>query len=291
MTAWLALVRMYQGRWDEAGELAVSVIGRPNASAISRIMALVALGRLHTRRGEPDAATVLDEALELAIRTDTLQRLAPVRAARAEAAWLAGDHARVVAEATSVYELATRCRHRWHTGELAYWRLLAGDTITAPGWSATPFLRQLHGDWRHAANLWQRLGCPYEQARALADGDGAAQLAALEIFDQLGAVPAAGVLRQRMRGEGMRRIPRGPRATTRRNPFGLTVRELEILACVAIGLSNGRIGARLHVSPKTVDHHVSSVLSKLGATTRGEAADIARQQNLLPQNREDIVEK
>ena len=93
MTAWLALVRMYQGRWDEAGELAVSVIGRPNASAISRIMALVALGRLHTRRGEPDAATVLDEALELAIRTDTLQRLAPVRAARAEAAWLAGDHA------------------------------------------------------------------------------------------------------------------------------------------------------------------------------------------------------
>ena len=80
-------------------------------------------------------------------------------------------------------------------------------------------------------------------------------------------------------------------STTRRNPFGLTVRELEILACVAIGLSNGRIGARLHVSPKTVDHHVSSVLSKLGATTRGEAADIARQQNLLPQNREDIVKK
>ena len=291
MIAWLALVRMYQGRWDEAEELAVSVTGRPNASAISRIMALVALGRLHTRRGEPDAGTVLDEALELAIRTDTLQRLAPVRAARAEAAWLAGDQARVVVEATSVYELATRCRHRWHTGELAYWRLLAGDAVTAPGWSATPFLRQVRGDWRHAAHLWQRVGCPYEQARALADGDGAAQLAALEIFDRLGAVPAGGVLRQRMRGEGMRRIPRGPRATTRRNPFGLTVRELEILACVAIGLSNGRIGARLHVSPKTVDHHVSSVLSKLGATTRGEAADIARRQNLLPQNREDIVEK
>ena len=44
-----------------------------------------------------------------------------------------------------------------------------------------------------------------------------AQLAALDIFDRLGAAPAAAALRQRMRGEGMRRIPRGPRATTRQN--------------------------------------------------------------------------
>jgi DNA-binding CsgD family transcriptional regulator len=204
-----------------------------------------------------------------------------VRAARAEAAWLADDHGRVVAEASAGYELAVRHRHRWHTGEFAFWRWRAGDAISAPKWTAPPFLLQIKGDWRRAAEAWERLGCPYEQARALADGDVPAQLAALEIFDRLGAGPAAGLLRRRMRGEGVRRIPRGARATTRGNPFGLTVREMEILGCLADGLSNGRIGARLYVSPKTVDHHVSSVLAKLGAATRGDAARIAREQGLL----------
>ncbi len=232
------------------------------------------------------AAAALDEALELALQTNTLQRIAPVRAARAEAAWLAGDRERVIVEARAAYELATRHDHQWHTGEFSFWRWRAGDAVIVPKWSAAPFLLQIKGEWRCAADAWANLGCPYEQARALADGDTSAQLSALEIFDKLGAAPAAASLRQRMRGEGMRRIPRGPRATTRQNPFGLTTRELEILGCLADGLSNGRIGMRLHVSPKTVDHHVSSVLAKLGAPTRGEAARIAREQHLLAQDRE-----
>ncbi len=289
--AWLALTRLYQGRWSEASDIATSLVGCPNVAATSRIMALVALGRVRTRRGDPGAAAILDEALELALQTDTLQRLAPVRAARAEGAWLAGERERVIAEATAAYELAARHRHRWHTGEFSFWRWRAGDRIAAPKWSAPPFALQIKGDWRRAARAWERLGCPYEQARALADGELPAQLAALEIFDRLGAAPAAAALRQRMRGEGVRRIPRGPRATTRQNPFGLTLREMEILGCLANGLSNGRIGARLHVSPKTVDHHVSSVLAKLGAATRGEAAQIAREQHLLAKNREDSAAK
>ena len=80
---------------------------------------------------------------------------------------------------------------------------------------------------------------------------------------------------------GVRRIPRGPRAATRRNPFGLTAREVQVLGCLADGLSNGLIGARLHVSAKTVDHHVSSVLAKLGVPSRGLAARIAREQCLI----------
>ena len=61
----------------------------------------------------------------------------------------------------------------------------------------------------------------------------------------------------------------------------LTPRELEILHCLTLGLTNGGIGTKLHVSPKTVDHHVSSVLSKLGAASRGEAARIARAERLV----------
>jgi ATP/maltotriose-dependent transcriptional regulator MalT len=291
MRAWLALTRLYQGRWSEASDLATAVVELPRVAAISRIMALVALGRVRARRGDPGAAVALDEALDLALQTDTLQRLAPVRAARAEAAWLAGERDRVIVEARAAYDLAINHRHRWHAGEFSFWRWRAGNPVAAPKWSAAPFLLQIKGDWRRAAEAWEHLGCPYEQARALADGDEEAQLAALEIFARLGAAPAAAVLRQQMRGGGMRCIPRGPRASTRRNPFGLTPREMQILGCLTDGLSNGRIGMQLHISPKTVDHHVSAVLAKIGACTRGEAARIAREQNLLPQNREVAAAK
>jgi DNA-binding CsgD family transcriptional regulator len=291
MNAWLALTRLYQGRWGEASDIAGTVIGCRNASVISKIMALVALGRVRARRGDPGAGTALDEALALALQTDTLQRLAPVHAARAEAAWLAGECDLSRAEATAAYELAARHRHRWHAGEFSFWRWRAGEAIAAPKWAAAPFVLQTRGDWRRAAKAWEQLGCPYEQARALADGDLPAQLAALEIYDRLGAGPAAAALRQQMRGEGVRCIPRGPRATTRQNPFGLTRREMEILGCLAGGLSNRRIGTHLHVSPKTVDHHVSSVLGKLGAATRLDAARIAREQNLLAQNGEGSAAK
>ena len=291
MSAWLALTRLYQGRWSEASDIATALLERPSVATISCIMALVALGRVRARRGDPGVTAVFDEALALASPTGTLQRLAPTHAARAEAAWLAGDHARAVTEAGAVYDLAIRHRHRWHAGEFAYWQWLGGAPVTAPAWGAPAFRLQIRGDWRRAASLWQRMGCPYEQARALADGDTEAQLAALDIFTQLGAGPAAAALRQRLRGEGVRRIPRGPRPATRQNPFGLTAREMQILGCLADGLSNGQIGARLHVSPKTVDHHVSSVLAKLGVATRGEATRLAREQNLLPQDRETAAAK
>jgi len=240
-------------------------------------MALVALGRLRTRRGDPGAAAALDEALELAAQTGTLQRLAPVRTARAEAAWLDGDRERTLVEARAVYDLALRHRHAWHTAELTFWRRCAGERVALPAWAAAPFALQLRGDWRRAAAAWGKLGCPLEHARALEDGDAAAQVQALEVLDRLGARPAADALRKRLRAEGVRRIPRGPRSTTRAHPFGLTSREMEILQAVAAGLSNAQIGDRLHISAKTVDHHVSAILTKLDVPTRQEAARLSRQ--------------
>lgn len=291
MNAWLALTRLYQGRWSEAGDLAAAMLAKPGIAPITRIMALVALGRMRTRRGDPGVWPLLDEALELASPTGTLQRLAPVRAARAEAAFLQGDRARAAAEAEAAYDLAVKHRHRWHAGELSCWRRLGGDMIAVPRFAADPYRLQLGGDWREAADAWGTLGCPYEQARALADGDAEAQIQALDLFTRLGAGPAAAALRQRMRDGGLRRIPRGPRATTRQNKFGLTRREMEILAAMGEGLSNAQIGLRLHVSPKTVDHHVSAILAKLEAPTRVEATRIARAEDLLPQNRELVAAK
>ena len=289
MQAWLALTRLYQGRWAEAGELARPIVENPHVAAISRIMALVALGRLRTRRGDPGAAQALDEALELAERTRALQRLGPVRAARAEAAWLADDHSRALAEARAAWPLALRHRHAWHAGELGFWRRRAGDRVALPAYAARPFARQIAGDWRRAGALWERLGCPYERARALAEGGEPAQLAALEIFDRLGARPDLERLRRRLRASGARHIPRGPRPATRGNPFGLTAREAEIAVLLAGALTNARIGARLHISPKTVDHHVSAILGKLGVATREEAGRAAVRLGLVPQVGEAVT--
>jgi DNA-binding CsgD family transcriptional regulator len=280
MIAWLALIQMYQGQWAEAGNTAVELLQSPNLSTISRIVILVALGRLRARRGDPGVWDALDAALELARQTDTIQRLAPVHAARAEAAWIAGERERSLAEAQAAYDLTAARQHPWFAGELAFWRWRAGDALPSPPWLAQPFALQITGDWRGAAAAWQQLGCPYEQARALADGDHTAQTAALELFTRLGARPAAETLRQKMRAAGVSAIPRGPRPTTRENPFGLTTRQLDILALLAQNLTNAEIAGRLYLSPKTVDHHVSAVLAKLGVHSREAAAEVARQQPL-----------
>jgi DNA-binding NarL/FixJ family response regulator len=88
----------------------------------------------------------------------------------------------------------------------------------------------------------------------------------------LGAGPAAAIVARRLRDRGVRGVPRGPRPRTRDNPAGLTPREVEVLALLADGSRNAQIAERLVVSPKTVDHHVSSILRKLAVRTRGEAA-------------------
>src|SRR5262249_29823687 len=68
---------------------------------------------------------------------------------------------------------------------------------------------------------------------------------------------------------------------TRQNPAGLTARELEVLVLLAEGLRNAQIAERLVVAQKTVDHHVSAILRKLDAPTRGQAAAAPTRLGLL----------
>ena len=136
-----------------------------------------------------------------------------------------------------------------------------------------PYAAALRGDWRSAADAWLAVGDPYEHALALAEsGQVEPCLAALPILDGLGAAPAVALVRRRLRGLGVTRLPRRPQPGTLTNPAGLTDRQLEILRLVAAGLSNAEIAQRLVVSTRTVDHHVSAILAKLGVPTRREAA-------------------
>ncbi len=270
--AWLALTRLYRGDWDEAATLAGRTLRRSSAATITRIMALVALGRLRVRRGDPEAWPALDEALELALGTGTLQRLAPVRAARAEAAYYDGDLDRARSEAAAAYDLAMQARHPWFVGELGYWRHMASDPRELPGFAAAPFALQVSGRAGAAAAAWSALGCPFEAARALAESRAEEDLhRASEAFAGLGARVAAERARARLRELGAARIPRGPRARTQRHPAGLTPREAQVLARLIEGSSNAEIAALHGVSARTVEHQVSAVLGKLGVDSRAAA--------------------
>ena len=274
MTGWLARLRFEQGRWDEASEHATAVLGEPNVPAASRIGPLVILGRLRARRGDPHPWELLNEALELARQSDELQRLAPVAAARAEAHWLDGSVASVAAETDETLALALELDDPWAVGELCAWRRRAGiEDGVDPGSVAEPFALELARGWDAAAESWDRLGCPYEAALARADSEAEAALhEALAVFQRLGAVPGTRAVTQRLRSVGVRSIARGPRRSTINNPAQLTSRQVEILRLLADGLTNAEIAARLYITPKTVAHHVSAVLGKLGVRSRRQAA-------------------
>jgi DNA-binding CsgD family transcriptional regulator len=214
---------------------------------------------------------------------DVLSWTAPLACARAELGWLEGKPATVVASVSdTAYELALQRRSPWWIGELAYWRWKAGVEDDPADAAAEPYALSIAGDWQAAADRWDDLGCPYEAALALADADDEQALRrALDALNRLGARPAATMVARRLRESGVRDLPRGPRPSTHRNPAKLTARELDVLRLLCEGLRNGDIAQRLFVSPRTVDHHVSSILRKLEVTSRGAAAAEAARRGLL----------
>lgn len=281
LLAYRAESELCKGSWDKVPGTAAAVFaGSPDWHVEPRFSAAVNLGLLRARRGDPGAWALLDEASAMACRTAEALVIGQAACARAEARWLEGDFAGVAAEADAFVPAGVDSE--LHVGALAVWRRRAGLPWEEPNRADSAHRLELAGDPGAAASEWVKHGCPYDSALAvLTDGNVSQLREAHETLTSLGARPAAAVAARRLREAGERGVPRGPRARTRENSFGLTARQLEVLGLMAEGKRNGEIAERLVLSPKTVDHHVSAILGKLDARTRGEASAKAMASGLL----------
>ena len=262
-----------RGLLTEATELAQTLLADERDSPGPRADALVVLTLVRARRGDPAPPSALTEAAAMVADVGWWIEVA---IARAEVAFLDGRLAEVAAATDEGIALCEGRESLRPFGELALWRHRAGLSVPSGPRAPEPIALELAGRSAEAARAWDALGCRYHaaMARALAVdvdliGDGHAALLAL------GAGGAAKIAARRLRERGVKGVARGPRATTLSNPAQLTAREVAVLGHVAEGLSNAQVAERLFVSPRTVDYHVSAILRKLGARSRGEAVAMA----------------
>jgi DNA-binding CsgD family transcriptional regulator len=271
-------LQLRRGDLRAAVEGLTELVADVDATSWGQSVACTLLGRLLARRGEEARAfELLARGWRMAIQSGEPERLGRAGAGWYEWAHLYDDE-RARRWGDEALAATRRSANPWLLGELV--RLVVELDGVAPAELADeveePWAAGVRGDWHQAAAGWDALGWPVERARELAaTGEVASMVEALTIHDRLGLTRTAWQLRRRLRERGLRRVPRGPAAATVANPAGLTARQLEVVRLVAEGLTNAEIAERLVLSVRTVDHHVSAVLAKLGVTSRLEAADAA----------------
>jgi DNA-binding CsgD family transcriptional regulator/tetratricopeptide (TPR) repeat protein len=271
-----------QGRWTEAAQFATQLLQDPRDSPWPHHEALLVLALVRGRRGDPGANEAVEEASSVGVPAGEFDAIVDLAAAGAEVAWLQGRPNDVERATADVLAAAVERGADEAVCRLLYWRFLAGLPVPACSQASGPYAPGLAEDWDSAAAQWAELGCPYEHAMALAQCDVEDDMRrALAELQGLGARPGATMVARRLRVRGARDVPSGPRPSTRRNNAGLTARELEVLRLLVQGLRNAEIAERLFVSPRTVDHHVSSILRKLEVETRGQTAAAAERLGLL----------
>lgn len=277
-----AQLRMEQGRLEEAETIAGGVTALDRLTLVMRLPALTVLAKARMRLGRADGVALLKRALAEALATAEPQNIVPIRLALVEAAWLAADRSTCHAQLAELMNLDHEKFDPWELGEIAVWRRRAtmpGELDGAVDRIPAARAAELDGDAAAAAAEWQRLGLPYEQALSLLQIRGpeanAALARAVVVLEEMKARPAATFARnvaRRLGAEGqLPRRRRGSYAETRRHPLGLTRREQEVLGWMIRGAGNKQIARRLSRSSRTVEHHVSSLLGKLGVANRMEA--------------------
>jgi DNA-binding CsgD family transcriptional regulator len=270
------------GDWDASLQDANAVLEAPSAP-LARTWPHLVRGLLDLRRSGEGTGD-LDAAWALAQRFGEMIRLLPACAALAERVWLTGCEDERLAIGRDLLAADVRTGLEWARGDLAIWMRRLDPALEAPDLEslAEPYRLQLNGEHRAAAECWASLSAPYEQAMALVDtGDAGEARAGLDLLDRLGADAVAAKVRRQLRTRGVGAVPSRRRSSTLHNTAGLTVREIEVLRLLEIGLTNAELAERLYISRKTVDHHVSAIISKLHVRNRREAVRVGRELKLV----------
>jgi DNA-binding CsgD family transcriptional regulator/tetratricopeptide (TPR) repeat protein len=283
----LALYRIRDGAWAEAERLLAPLAARETGPNMLAPFVHAAYGRLHARQGLPDGGPLLEQAWRQALRQRQPTAMALAGRGLVEWAWLAGRPD--VAEEVAATLLPLTEPRSWAIvrGELL--RYLARAGLPAEPFPGCPagFAAGIAGDWAGAAAA--AAGDPYEHALELAfSGAPEEMVRGLELLDGLGARAAAARGRRELRRLGVRRpVLRGGRHIgTDLDPAlaeNLTDRQLDVLELLVDGASNARIATELGVSIRTVDHHVSAVLARLGVGNRRAAAALVRKRRYADQ--------
>ena len=271
------------GDWDQALVDADDVLAGPSAP-LARTWPLLVRSLVSLRR-DGEGADGIDKAWQLAHRFGEPLRVLPAAAAVAERAWFSGIRDDRLDACWRLLSTTPADGLEWARGDLAVWLHRLDPTFESEALAegvAEPYRLLLEGNFEGAASEFTRLSTPYEAALALVDsGDVSLARTGLETLDRLGAAAVAAKLRRDLRSTGLTAVPAKRRSTTLANSAGLTTRQLEVLQLIGEGLTNAELAQRLYLSIKTVDHHVSAVLTKLQVSTRRDAARRARELGLL----------
>jgi DNA-binding CsgD family transcriptional regulator/tetratricopeptide (TPR) repeat protein len=274
-----ALLRLEQGRLREAETIARGVMGLEQLTLLMKLPALTVLATVRARLGEEGAPELLARALKDALATGEPQYVTHARFGLIEAAWLADDEAALRAELSEMARMDLDKFDPWEIADFASWWERSGARTPFPlpqADFAPPRKLEERGDYAAAADEWMRLGLPYKAALSLlldpTGGDGQHLVRAVTILEGLEARPAVAIARRMAKELGVETLlpkpRRGPYSAARSHPLGLTQREIEVLGLISQGYGNQDIAKRLFRSPRTVEHHVSSVLGKMNASGR-----------------------
>jgi DNA-binding CsgD family transcriptional regulator/tetratricopeptide (TPR) repeat protein len=269
-----AQLRLRQGRLPEAETLARGALAEDGQTVLMQVPALTVLATVRSRLGAADAEERLEAVMEHALAMREQQRITPVRLAYLEHFFLRGEVEKAHAHLEAMLSFGTEVLRPWDAGALRLWARRLDVPIPANVGSRPTDAQalELAGDHEAAAALLDKQQLPFEAALCRLAGARTGKMSltaqAERGFEGLGCEPGLDALR-RLSGGPRRR--RGPYRAARQHPLGLTRREVEVLALMAEGSSNADIADRLSRSPRTVEHHVSSILGKLNAANRLEA--------------------